>query len=68
MDDREFNLAVVYKTPIADEWEFGRAFSRGNERLRIWRLSLDRFGLAYRFSSSGDFRGFNFVFASVFDR
>jgi len=68
MDDLEFNLAVVYKTPIADEWEFGRAFSRGNERLRIWRLSLDRFGLAYRFSSSGAFRGFNFVFASVFDR
>ena len=68
LDDLEFNLDGIVKTPVADEWELGLAVSQGKQGLAIWRLNLDRIGLAYRFSSSGDFRGLSLVFNSVFDR
>jgi hypothetical protein len=68
LDDLEFNLDGIVKTPIADEWELGLAVSQGKPGLTIWRLNLDRIGLAYRFSSSGDFRGVSLIFNSVFDR
>lgn len=54
--------------PITDQWEFGLAFGKRDERIRIWKLSFDRLGLAYRFSSSGDLQGITVVFRSIFDR
>ena len=53
---------------LEDEWELGVAFSTGEEPLRLWRLKWDRVGVAYRFSSDGDFSGISLVFKSLFER
>lgn len=54
--------------PIKDQWEIGFSISRKEHRIRIWLFSFDRLGLAYRFSSAGDFKGVSVVLRSVFDR
>ena len=53
---------------IDDEWEIGAAFSTGEHRLGIRKLRWDRVGIAYRFSSNGDFEGVGLTFTSLFDR
>jgi hypothetical protein len=53
---------------IDDEWELGAAFSTGAEPLRLWRFKWDRVGIAYRFSSNGEFEGVSLSFRSLFDR
>ena len=53
---------------LDDEWELGVAFSTGQEPLRLWRLKWDRVGVAYRFSSDGDFSGISLVFKSLYER
>lgn len=53
---------------IDDEWEIGAAFSTGEHRLGIKKLRWDRVGIAYRFSSNGDFDGVGLTFTSMFDR
>ena len=35
--------------------------------VRMWRLSFDRLGLAYNFSTTGELRGIKFVFRSLYD-
>lgn len=53
---------------IDDEWELGVAFSTGQQPLRLWRLKWDRVGIAYRFSSDGEFEGLSLTFRSLFER
>ena len=53
--------------PITDQWEFGLSIRKENEPIKIWRFHFDRLGLAYRFSTSGDYKGISFVFRSIFD-
>jgi hypothetical protein len=52
---------------ITDQWQFGMSLRKKKEPIKIWFLSFERLGLAYRFSSSGDLKGISFVFRSVFD-
>lgn len=68
LDDLDFLLGGVSRTRIADEWELGVALSHGEDKIKIGFLEFDRLGLAYRFSTSGDFEGVSFVLRSVFDR
>jgi hypothetical protein len=56
------------KERISDQWEFGLAFSKLDERIGLWRFRFDRLGLAYRFSSDGELQGVGFVFESMFDK
>ena len=44
------------------------AFGKGAEPLRLWRLHWNRVGIAYRFSSDGEFKGISVFFSSLFDR
>lgn len=67
-DDLEIVLTDNSIEPITDEWEFGLSLHKRNKRIKILFVSFDRLGLAYRFSSSGDFKGISVVFRSVFDR
>jgi hypothetical protein len=53
---------------IDDEWEVGAAFSTGEAPLKLWKFKWDRVGVAYRFSSDGDFEGVSLFFRSLFDR
>ena len=47
--------------------ESGMSFRKAEGRIKILFLKFDRLGLAYRFSTSGDFKGISFVFRSTFD-
>ena len=53
---------------IDSEWEIGAGFGRQGARLTLWRLKIDRVGIAYRFDSDGQFSGVGIVFKSLFDR
>jgi hypothetical protein len=70
LEELAFNIADVNRPPaeIANEWELGVAFSKSGERLGLWKFRLDRLGIAYRFSSGGDFAGIGITFKSLFDR
>jgi hypothetical protein len=50
------------------EWEFGAAFSKGDTRLRLWKFSWARVGIAIRVDSHGEFTGFRLNFRSLFDQ
>ncbi|HMB73550.1 MAG TPA: hypothetical protein VKQ06_08260 [Gammaproteobacteria bacterium] len=50
------------------EWEFGAAFGKGDEPLRLWKFSWDRVGIALRVDSDGDLAGMRLNFQSLFDR
>ena len=52
---------------ITDQWEFGLSIRKEDKPIKIWWLEFDRLGLAYRFSTAGDFKGISFVFRSIFD-
>ena len=67
-DDLDATLEDGSTRPITDQWEFGVALRKKGQRIKIWFLSFDRLGLAYRFSSSGDLKGISFIFRSVFER
>lgn len=70
LDELAFDFGGANTDPIqvASEWELGVAFSKGDQKLKLWRLSWDRVGLAYRFDPDGDFSGVSLVFQSLFDR
>jgi hypothetical protein len=53
---------------IDDEWELGVAFRKDAKRLKLWRLSWERVGIAFRVGSGGDFAGIGLYFRSLFDR
>jgi hypothetical protein len=53
---------------ITDQWEFGLSIHKEHNPIKIWWFKFQRLGLAYRFSTSGDFKGVSFVFRSIFDR
>ena len=66
-DDLEQLIDDNQSVPITDQWEFGASIRKDDNPIKIWWLSFDRLGLAYRFSTSGDFKGISFVFRSIFD-
>jgi hypothetical protein len=70
LDRLEFRVgaARVPSLVIDNEWELALAFSKGDKRLKLWRLQFERVGLAYRFGEGGDFAGIGLIFRSLFDR
>lgn len=65
LDLAEFSAKPV---TIGSEWELGVAFGKQEGDLRLWKLKLDRVGLAYRFGGNGKFTGIGIVTRSLFDR
>ncbi len=68
LDPVRFRVGSIRDSRVAEEWELGISASRGRGEIEIWRLSFDRLGLSYRFTSSGKFEGISLVFNSVFER
>jgi hypothetical protein len=70
LDRLEFRVgaARVPSLVIDNEWELALAFSKGDKRLKLWRLEFERVGLAYRFGEGGEFAGIGLIFRSLFDR
>lgn len=66
-NDLEAVLGDGSVEPITDQWEIGLSLRKKEKRIKIWFISFDRLGLAYRFSTSGDFKGISVVFRSAFD-
>lgn len=67
-NDLDLQAGTTSVDPISDQWEFGLSLRKDHSPIKIAWFSFDRFGLAYRFSSSGDLRGISLVLQSVFDR
>lgn len=67
-DNLNFLFRNVSVNKVADTWELGLAFSKGERKLKLWHFEWDRVGLAYRVSGSGKFQSVILVFRSVFDR
>ena len=66
-DDLDIVRRDLTTEPISDQWELGLAVSKVDAPITVWRLSFDRVGLAYRFSSDGELQGIGLVFRSLFD-
>jgi len=64
-------LAGELEEPILaldGEWEIGAAFSKGDTRLRLWKFSWNRVGIAIRMNTQGEFTGFRLNFRSLFNQ
>jgi len=70
LKDLDFQVAGLSeeRLDLPNQWELGVAFGKRAEPLRLWRLSWDRVGVAYRFSSNENFKGVSLTFRSLFDR
>ncbi|MBT8060054.1 MAG: hypothetical protein KJO33_10685 [Gammaproteobacteria bacterium] len=51
---------------IEDQWELGLALGRGSKGIKLWFLTFEHIGLAYRFSSDGRYRAITVNFRSPF--
>ncbi len=51
---------------IEDQWELGLALGRGDKGIKIWFLTFEHIGLAYKFSSNGRYRAISLNFRSPF--
>jgi hypothetical protein len=70
LDSLGLSLAEFSARPVtvSSEWELGFAMSKQVGSFNLWKLKLDRIGLAYRFGADGKFSGVGIVFKSLFDR
>lgn len=67
LDDISLRTGLLEFDSIANYWQFGLAFGRRDNPVKIWRFSFDRLGLAYDYSSDSQLRGIKFVFSSLYD-
>lgn len=51
---------------IQDQWELGLALGRGSKGMKIWFMTFEHIGLAYKFSSNGKFRALSVNLRSPF--
>ena len=68
--ENDLDLTIVRGSlaPISDQWEVGFALHKETSPIRAGWFKIDRLGLAYRFSSSGNLKGIGLVLRSAFDR
>ena len=51
---------------IGDQWEIGLALSKGSKNIKIWFISFEHIGLAYKWSSNGAYRAISINLRSPF--
>ena len=51
---------------IDDQWELGLALGKGNKNMKIWFISFEHVGLAFKMSSNGKFKAISFNLRSPF--
>ena len=66
--DLHFNLPDGSFDPIKDQFELGLQASFRDGPLKIWMFKVHRFGIGYRFSSSGEFSAITFSMRSWFTK
>ncbi len=67
LDEIEVQTGFEDFDTVASVWQAGIALGKRDERVKIWRLSFDRLGLAYNFSTTSNLRGIKFIFRSLYD-
>ena len=67
LDEIEVRTGIEEFDSVANYWQAGIAMGKRDKPVRMWRLSFDRLGLAYNFSTTGELRGIKFVFRSLYD-
>lgn len=68
VDDFDLTAASGATGSIPDQWELGMSFGKLNKPLSFGWFRLERLGIAYRTSSSGELEGVSLVLRSLFDR
>ena len=67
-NDLHFNLPDGRFDPIGDQIELGLQVSLRNRPFKVWFFDLQRLGVAYQFSSSGQFTAITFSMRSWFTK
>lgn len=65
-DDLNFHVTEDEVVSIRDEWELGLALGKGRKKVKIWFMEFEQVGLAFKFSSNGDYRALAFNLRSPF--
>jgi hypothetical protein len=65
-DRLNFHVDEERVESIDDQWEFGLALGRGSKGVKIWFLTFEHIGLAYKFSSNGRYKAISLNFRSPF--
>jgi hypothetical protein len=67
LDEIEVRTGIQEFDSVANYWQIGAALGRRDQPVRIWFLSFDRLGLAYKINANSELRGINFVFRSLYE-
>lgn len=67
LDEIEIRTGIQEFDSIGNFWEIGAALGKRDKPVRIWFLSFDRLGLAYKISANSELRGVKFVFRSLYE-
>ena len=67
LDEIEIRTGIQEFDSVANYWQIGAALGKRDQPVRIWFLSFDRLGLAYKISASSELRGISFVFRSLYE-
>lgn len=55
-DKLNFHVDDDQVASISDQWEFGLALGKGSKKMKIWFISFEHIGLAYKWSSNRKYR------------
>jgi len=65
-DRLNFHLGPERLESFREQWEIGLALGKRGAPIRLWFMSFEHVGLAYRFSSNADFSAITLNFSSPF--
>lgn len=65
-DSLQFHIDEDRVATIDDTWELGIALGKGHRKVKIWFLSFEHVGLAFKASSNGDYKAITVNFRSPF--
>ncbi len=65
-DPAEFRLRSGFRQTVEDQWELGFALAPRNRSFKIWFMSFEQLGLAFRASSDGEYRAISINASSPF--
>jgi len=67
LDEIEVRTGVDEFDSVSNFWQVGAAIGKRDKPVRIWFLSFDRLGLAYKASANSELRGIRFIFRSLYE-
>jgi len=65
-DHLNFHVDEERVESVKDQWELGLALGRGGQGIKLWFITFDQVGLAYKWSSNGRYRALTFNLRSPF--